>query len=91
MLGIRLAELMISSHLLALLVLKGVLAIPIPNPNTNPKCNQPIPALLWKSGSRGPPGVGDYNASFLTNSDVIDIAHEKRKDEDVLVVLDAKV
>ncbi len=91
MLRIRLAELMISSYLLPLLVLKGVLAKPSPNPK--PECNQPIPAILWKSGSDYRPGstLIHYNTDFLTNSDVIDIAREKRKDGDILVILDAKV
>ncbi len=91
MLGIRLAELMISSHLLALLVLKGVLANPIPNRNTN--CLVPSPALLWKSGEdwHKSPGPGDYNVQSVTNSDVIRIAKTKRGGWGALVVLNAKV
>ncbi len=90
--GIRPAELMIGSHLLiALLVLKGVLACSISSGKTD--CFVPSAALLWKSEGNWlvAPGPDDYNVQPVTNRDLICISKRERGESGVLVVLNAKV
>ncbi len=84
---------MINSLLLALLLLKGVLADVIFHDLPNPNCIVPSPALLWKStGSLLEyPRPSDYTISPFSNLDLIRSIESGRGESSVLVVVNAKV